>query len=143
MTAAGFVDVEVDRVRRRCRVHREGRAWTVQAAGTIARFTEVSADETDRRASQAGDAFSPLPGTVTSVAVAPGDTVSAGDLLVVVEAMKMEHQIRAPGYGVVEKVQVTAGSTVAARELLVALRAEDPPRPVSEPSNEQRRRVNQ
>jgi acetyl/propionyl-CoA carboxylase alpha subunit/acetyl-CoA carboxylase carboxyltransferase component len=63
----------------------------------------------------------PLAGTVVSVAVAPGDQAAAGDELLVVEAMKMEHEVRAPGAGLVQAVPVAVGATVAAGAVLVVL----------------------
>jgi acetyl/propionyl-CoA carboxylase alpha subunit/acetyl-CoA carboxylase carboxyltransferase component len=63
----------------------------------------------------------PLAGTVVSVAVAPGDQAAAGDELLVVEAMKMEHEVRAPGAGLVRAVPVAVGATVAAGAVLVVL----------------------
>ncbi len=63
----------------------------------------------------------PLAGTVVSVAVAPGDQAAAGDELLVVEAMKMEHEVRAPGAGLVQAVPVEVGATVAAGAVLVVL----------------------
>ena len=63
----------------------------------------------------------PLAGTVVSVAAAPGDQVAAGDELLVVEAMKMEHEVRAPRAGLVQEVPVAVGATVAAGVVLVVL----------------------
>ena len=63
----------------------------------------------------------PLAGTVVSVAVAPGDQVAAGDELLVVEAMKMEHEVRAPRAGLVQAVPVAVGTTVADGAVLVVL----------------------
>ena len=57
----------------------------------------------------AGSLAAPMPGTVLRVLVAAGDVVAAGQPLVVVEAMKMEHQINAPADGVVADVLVGAG----------------------------------
>jgi biotin carboxyl carrier protein len=62
-----------------------------------------------------------LPGGVIAVAVAPGDAVTAGQLLVVVEAMKMEHRITAPSDGTVAEVRAAVGDQVAAGDLLVVL----------------------
>jgi acetyl-CoA/propionyl-CoA carboxylase biotin carboxyl carrier protein len=59
-----------------------------------------------------GTLTSPMPGTVTVVNVEVGETVVAGQTLLVVEAMKMEHPIAAPIDGVVEAVQVKAGQAV-------------------------------
>jgi biotin carboxyl carrier protein len=63
-----------------------------------------------------------IPGRVASVAVVPGDTVTAGSRLLAVEAMKMENDVRAPRDGVVERVAVAAGETVDLGDLLVTLR---------------------
>src|SRR6266568_4897877 len=63
----------------------------------------------------------PLAGTVVAVAVAPGDSVAAGDELLVIEAMKMEHEVRAQAAGLVREVTAAVGATVAAGEALVVL----------------------
>lgn len=63
----------------------------------------------------------PMPGTVTVVKVAVGDVVSAGQSLLVVEAMKMEHVISAPHAGTVTELDVTAGSTVAMDQVLAVV----------------------
>jgi acetyl/propionyl-CoA carboxylase alpha subunit/acetyl-CoA carboxylase carboxyltransferase component len=63
----------------------------------------------------------PLTGTVVSVAVTPGQLVAAGDELLVLEAMKMEHEVRARAAGRVAGVQVAAGDTVPAGAVLVTL----------------------
>jgi len=63
----------------------------------------------------------PMPGTVTVVKAAVGDTVTAGQSLLVVEAMKMEHVIAAPHDGVVTELDVTPGSTVAMDQVLAVV----------------------
>jgi biotin carboxyl carrier protein len=67
---------------------------------------------------------SEVPGTVLAVLARPGQPVAAGDTLVVLEAMKMEHRITAPRDGVVEEVRVEVGDYVDAHELLVTLAEE-------------------
>jgi biotin carboxyl carrier protein len=62
-----------------------------------------------------------IPGRVASVAVAPGDTVEAGQTLLAVEAMKMQNELRAPRAGTVTRVPVGAGSTVELGDVLVVL----------------------
>lgn len=62
-----------------------------------------------------------IPGRVTSVAVAEGDVVEAGQRLLAVEAMKMENDVRAPRSGSVRQVAVGAGATVDVGDLLVVL----------------------
>ena len=63
----------------------------------------------------------PLPGTVLSIAVSPGDRVAAGDDLMVLEAMKMEHEVRAERSGVVHAVTVRPGGTVEAGAIVLLL----------------------
>jgi 3-methylcrotonyl-CoA carboxylase alpha subunit len=61
-----------------------------------------------------------MPATVLKVQVRPGDTVKKGDIVVVLEAMKMELPIRAPGDGVVAAVACREGELVQADAVLVA-----------------------
>ncbi|MGW1072685.1 ATP-binding protein [Streptomyces sp. NPDC002537] len=63
----------------------------------------------------------PMPGTVTVVKAAVGDEVRAGQSLLVVEAMKMEHVISAPHDGTVTELDVTAGATVAMDQVLAVV----------------------
>jgi 3-methylcrotonyl-CoA carboxylase alpha subunit len=68
-----------------------------------------------------GAIASPMPGKIVAVAVKPGDTVAARDLLVVLEAMKMEHRIEAPRAGVVSRVLVEAGAAVSGGATLIEI----------------------
>ncbi len=63
----------------------------------------------------------PLPGTVLSVKVAAGDTIAAGQTLVVLEAMKMENNIDADRGGVVKQVLVQQGATVMEGDVLIVI----------------------
>ena len=63
----------------------------------------------------------PMPGNILKVAVSVGDTVKEGQLLCVLEAMKMENEIYAPCAGVISAVPVAKGSTVNTGDLLVAI----------------------
>ena len=64
---------------------------------------------------------SPMPGTILKVYVNPGDTVKEGDVLVILEAMKMENEIMAPRGGKVTQVAVSKGSTVDTGAVLLVL----------------------
>ncbi|MBU1837418.1 MAG: biotin/lipoyl-binding protein [Alphaproteobacteria bacterium] len=66
-----------------------------------------------------------MPGLVAAVAVTEGQSVAEGDRMVVLEAMKMEHVLRAPRSGIVAQVAVTAGDQVKAGVALVTLAPED------------------
>lgn len=63
----------------------------------------------------------PMPGTIVKVNVNPGDKVSKGDVLCVLEAMKMENDICAPADGVVATVDAKKGATVATDDILVTI----------------------
>ena len=62
-----------------------------------------------------------MPGTLIKVCVKVGDTVKKGDVLCVLEAMKMENDILAPSDGVVASVEAAQGSSVATDAVLVTL----------------------
>lgn len=64
----------------------------------------------------------PLQGTIQDVLVSAGQTVKAGQILVIIEAMKMENEIVAPTDGTVVSVSAQKGSAVTAGDLLVTLR---------------------
>ena len=64
---------------------------------------------------------SPLPGTVLQVKVSAGEAVKAGQLLLVIEAMKMENEILAPRDGTVAQVVAAKGATVNTGDALVVL----------------------
>jgi acetyl/propionyl-CoA carboxylase alpha subunit len=66
----------------------------------------------------------PVPGTVTAVLVEPGAHVVAGDTLVILEAMKMEHRIKADEDGVVAEVRVAVGDSVDAHHVVAVLEEE-------------------
>ncbi len=68
-----------------------------------------------------GGIVAPMPGRVVKVLVKAGDAVEARQGLVVVEAMKMENELRAPGAGTVTEVKVTEGASVEANAVLVVI----------------------
>ena len=67
----------------------------------------------------------PMPGLIKSVSVMSGQDVIAGDAILVLEAMKMEHTMQAPRDGVVAEVLVTEGDQVADGSMLVRLEASE------------------
>ena len=64
----------------------------------------------------------PLPGTIKSISIQPGQEVAAGDRLLVIEAMKMDNVIRAPKTGVIDTVHVGVGRQVAHGERMLEYR---------------------
>ena len=66
----------------------------------------------------------PMTSTVVAVLVAPGESVRTGQVLLILEAMKMEHEVRAPEDGVVRAVPVEPGQQVNAGDVLVIVDAQ-------------------
>lgn len=64
----------------------------------------------------------PMPGTIFDIKVTPGQAVNAGDVLIILEAMKMENEIMAPEAGTVDAVLVTKGASVNMGDALVTLK---------------------
>ncbi|MEU1948876.1 biotin/lipoyl-containing protein, partial [Streptomyces sp. NPDC020125] len=95
---------------------RDGDAWRVVGHDPVEEALRSGAS-----AAHAGGLTAPMPGTVTVVKAAVGDEVTAGQGLLVVEAMKMEHLIAAPHNGTVTELDVTPGSTVAMDQLLAVV----------------------
>ncbi|AIA03752.1 biotin carboxyl carrier protein [Streptomyces noursei ZPM] len=95
---------------------RDGDAWHVTDHDPVAEALREAA-----RGHGVDTLAAPMPGTVTVVKVAVGDEVTAGQGLLVVEAMKMEHVISAPHAGTVTELDVTPGSTVAMDQVLAVV----------------------
>jgi acetyl/propionyl-CoA carboxylase alpha subunit len=121
--SAAEADVEIDGVRRVFRVSRDGESGAVHVSGpaSAVTFTEVTPLADPAAPVQAGSLLAPMPATVIAVSAAAGDTVAAGQTLVVLEAMKMQHAVLAPGDGVVAEVRVKEGDQVGAGQVLVVM----------------------
>jgi propionyl-CoA carboxylase alpha chain len=105
---------EVAGVRRAVRVHRVGDvSYVDSAAGSVA-LVVVPPFDSGADEHEAGSLVAPMPGTVGRVAVARGDKVATGDLMLTLEAMKLEHAVRAPQAGVVTELYVEPGAQVEA-----------------------------
>ncbi len=118
---AGLLDATIDGVRRRFEVHRAaGQVWVDSVLGHSA-FDEVERFPEAKTQVATGSLLAPMPGKVTRVTVEPGAVVEKGQLLLVLEAMKMEHAIAAPTSGRVGALPVKAGDTVAAGDVLAVV----------------------
>ncbi len=98
----------------------DGHRYRVEALGERARMIREAAA---RAAPPAGPApiVAPMPGLVVRVNVVVGDTVAAGQGVLVMEAMKMENELRASAAGTVKAVRVAAGTVVEKGAILVDL----------------------
>ena len=113
--------LEIDRVRRRFLVADAGERVGVHGAGGTSELTRVPRFPAAARADVTGGFAAPMTGIVREVKVAAGDHVSAGQVLLVLEAMKMEHPLVARVPGTVREVRVVAGQMVDPDEILIVV----------------------
>ncbi len=111
------------------RFHRAGRTVTLFGGAPLI-LTLADPLAAGAAGAAGGDTvLAPMPGRVVSVAVGPGAEVAAGQRLMTLEAMKMEHVLTAPRAGVLAEIAVAAGAQVAAGDLLARLAPEAETRP--------------
>lgn len=116
---SGEMTVEVD--------HRPMRVVVEGALGgrtPVAQATPSVRGAGTARSAEPGAVAAQIAGRVTSIRVKVGDSVTAGDVLLLLEAMKMENEIKAPTGGVVSEIPVREGDRVAEGDTLVVLRPE-------------------
>jgi acyl-CoA carboxylase subunit alpha len=123
----GVVDLETDGVRRRYAVHRVGDVHFVDSPLGHSALREVPRFREPLAEALPGSLRAPMPGRVIRVAARPGADVAAGAVIVVLEAMKMEHQVVAPAGGKLLEVRVKEGQQVDAGHVLAVL--DGPPSP--------------
>jgi acyl-CoA carboxylase subunit alpha len=119
------VDAVVDGRRTTSRVTRVGDHLHVQVARGTVTLREVPRFHVPGSEGPAGGLNAPMPGVVLHVRVGTGDAVTAGQVLVVLEAMKMEHHIKAPADGRVAEVRVAEGQHVDNGALLLVFETDD------------------
>ncbi|MEV1329591.1 biotin carboxylase N-terminal domain-containing protein [Micromonospora costi] len=120
-TAPAHVVLDVDGVRESFRVHRVGAAVFVDGPDGSVTLAELPRFPDPTAELAAGSLVAPLPGTVTRLHVEPGQRVAAGELLLTLEAMKLEHPVLAPIDGVVAELPVPAGAQVETNAVLAVV----------------------
>jgi geranyl-CoA carboxylase alpha subunit len=124
--AGGGVRARVDGQPLHAQTVRDGSRGWLQAEGIDLAFVDLRLRPAARaQAERPGTVLAPMHGRVVHVEARAGRDVEAGALLVVIEAMKMEHHVVAPRAGRVTAVHVGEGEQVAARRLLVEIAAAD------------------
>jgi propionyl-CoA carboxylase alpha chain len=121
------VEFEVDGTSYSAQVERHGAAYRLLHGGSVvgAMVLELATDALYRYMPEKAVpdlshlVLSPMPGLLVSLAVKAGDTVTAGDGIAVIEAMKMENMIRAPRDGVICTVHAQAGDTLEVAQPVV------------------------
>jgi propionyl-CoA carboxylase alpha chain len=117
----GLVELEIDGVRRGYRVRRDGPLVHVSTPGGQCDLRELERYPDPTAHAATGSLLAPMPGTVVRVDVREGDRVVAGQPLLVLEAMKMEHEIVAPAGGTVSALPVSPGDQVDAGAVLATI----------------------
>jgi biotin carboxyl carrier protein len=116
--AAGLL-LEAEGRRHRIRAARQAGRVFVWCDGEVFEFLE--ARRTDRGGSERGDLLAPMPGRIRQTLVSEGEAVQRGQVLLILEAMKMEHAIRAPRDGTVSRLPHREGDLVETGTPLVVL----------------------
>jgi propionyl-CoA carboxylase alpha chain len=119
------VELVVDGVRRRFDVRSYPNAVYVDSALGSAALRPVERFPSKESQRPSGSLVAPMPGTVVKVLAAPGDAVTKGDPIVVIEAMKMEHTIGASGDGTVAEILVDVGRQVDIDQVIAVIATED------------------
>lgn len=105
-------------------VHPHGRSAVPQSVAATLRPTPISPKPSSTRPrAGSGEVRAPMPGIVVQVIAQEGASVSVGDPLIVIEAMKMENSISAPISGVVRRIETGAGKQVNGGDLLILIEA--------------------
>ncbi|BBX53125.1 biotin carboxylase N-terminal domain-containing protein [Mycolicibacterium poriferae] len=120
-SSESLLDAEIDGVRRRYRVSVSGCTHYVDSVLGASALTEVDRFPDPSASQEPGSLLAPMPGSVVRVEVDEGADVAAGTTIVVLEAMKMEHAVRAPADGVVASVAVAVGTQVDSGQVLAVL----------------------
>ena len=102
-------------------VRENGAVWVLDGRAEPVRFMLADEDREHTEAAHAGSLEAPMPGTVIAVRRGPGDAVEEGEVLVVVESMKMELAVQSPAAGTVAEVLVAAGEQVERGQTLVLM----------------------
>ena len=119
-----LVDLEIGGVRRTVDVRQAGRTFYADSVLGHSALTEADRFPDPAAAAHAGSLLAPMPGTVVRVDAAVGDHVEAGAVILVIEAMKMEHAIHAPAAGIVTELPITVGTQVDSGSVLAVLEEE-------------------
>jgi propionyl-CoA carboxylase alpha chain len=117
------VEMVVGGVRRWFEVSRRGRmVWVESSRGSVRLESEPRFPEADELRA-AGSLLAPMPGVVARIDVEEGDRVAVGQVLLVLEAMKMEHPIVAPSDGILASLAVGPGDNVDSGAVLAVISA--------------------
>ena len=103
----------------------EGNSFSIEIEGSSVGDSAGSTRKKKARGKKSGTISSTIPGKIVSIAVAEGDNVAEGDVVMILEAMKMQNEIQAPLSGTVTAVNCKPGDSIEANSPLVIIQPEE------------------
>ncbi|MGM0944810.1 MAG: acetyl-CoA carboxylase biotin carboxyl carrier protein subunit [Bacteroidota bacterium] len=110
--------VGIDKTEKKLQIKLNNKISEIQLKDRFDRLLE-ELGMTDLNQSNIQDIKAPMPGLILDLKVAPGDEVKKGDVVLILEAMKMENIIKAPGDGVVKEVKVSLKQSVEKNQVMI------------------------
>jgi biotin carboxyl carrier protein len=110
--------VKVDAATKTCAIKINGRTYSVELKDKFDLLLEKMG-MTSQAASKVNNIKAPMPGLIIDLKVKEGDVVKGNDVLLILEAMKMENIIKSPGEGIVKSVKVKKGDSVEKSQVLI------------------------
>ncbi|MDP3847307.1 MAG: acetyl/propionyl/methylcrotonyl-CoA carboxylase subunit alpha [Pseudomonas sp.] len=121
-----WLTLELDGIRRRIAYQHNGeQLWLYGQRGNLELQDVTHEPAGGQNAASSGTVKAPMDGAIVEVLVSEGERVSKGQLLVVLEAMKMEHPMKAGASGIIRRIGIKQGEQVKNRQLLVEIEADE------------------
>ena len=118
-------DVELEKQGSVWNVSIEGESFNIEVEGSSVGESSGSKRKKRGRGKKSGTISSTIPGKIVSISVEEGDNVSEGDVVMILEAMKMQNEIQAPLSGTVTAINCKPGDSIEANSPLVVIQPEE------------------
>jgi len=118
-------EVELEKQNGLWNVTIEGKSFNIEIEGSSVEDTSVSKRKKATRGKKSGTISSTIPGKVVSISAKEGQMVSEGDVVMILEAMKMQNEIQAPLSGTVTAINCKPGDSVEANSPLIIIQPEE------------------
>ena len=118
-------EVELEKQNGLWNVTIEGKSFNIEIEGSSVGDTSVSKRKKANRGKKSGTISSTIPGKIVSISAKEGQMVSEGDVVMILEAMKMQNEIQAPLSGTVTAINCKPGDSVEANSPLIIIQPEE------------------
>ncbi|MED5455156.1 MAG: biotin/lipoyl-containing protein [Candidatus Thermoplasmatota archaeon] len=118
-------EVELEKQNGLWNVTIEGKSFNIEIEGSSVGDTSVSKRKRANRGKKSGTISSTIPGKIVSISAKEGQMVSEGDVVMILEAMKMQNEIQAPLSGTVTAINCKPGDSVEANSPLIIIQPEE------------------